>query len=265
MDEKIGLIAGKGKLPEIILRELLKKKIGVYTVALKGFGSPDLVSLSSGGEIFKIGEVGKILNFFKEKGVNKLIMAGKVEHINIFKDFSADFKAFSLLKELKNKNTLSIYSLISDFLKKNGISLLDYDWLLKDYIPSKGILVGRVGKKTMDFLNKGFSIAKRIAELDIGQAISFKDGVVIGVEAVEGTDEMIKRSGSLIKDFFIIKVSNPHQSMSFDMPVVGKNTLKNIYESGGKGLVIEGGKTIVLDLEESMEYAKRQKLILVAL
>ncbi len=265
MDEKIGLVAGKGKLPELILRELLKRNIDVYTIALKGFGSSELVSLSFEGKVLKIGDVGKILAFFKERGIKKLIMAGKVEHTNIFKDFSADLKAFSLLKELKNKNTLSIYSLISDFLKKNGISLLDYDWLLKDYIPSKGVLVGKIGKKAMDFLNNGFSTAKKIAELDIGQAISFKDGVVIGVEAVEGTDEMIRRSGTLVKDFFVIKVSNPHQSLSFDMPVVGKDTLKNIYESGGKGLVIEAGKTIVLDLEDCMEYAKRQKLILVAL
>lgn len=265
MDEKIGLIAGRGKLPELIIEELKKRKKEVYSVILKGFGEPHIKDISFKSAVFKIGEVSKILRFFKDNNIKELIMAGKVEHINVFKDLSPDLKAFSLLKKLKSKNTLSIYSIITDFLESNNMKLLEYNSLLKEHIPQKGFSVGRVSGKIKEDIEKAFVIAKKIAELDVGQAIAFKDGIVVGVEAIEGTDEMIRRVGDYVKDFFIVKVSNPYQSMSFDMPVVGTDTLKNIKKSGGIGLVLEGDKTIILDLNDCMEYSKKQKIFMVAL
>ncbi len=265
MDEKIGIIAGKGKLPELIIEELIKRNKEVYSVILKGFGDPELSDISFKSAIFKIGDVGKILKFFKDNNIKELIMAGKVEHINVFRDFSPDLKAFSLLRKLKSKNTLSIYSIISDFLKSNDMKLIEYDFLLKEHIPHRGFSVGKISKGMKNEINQAFTIAKKIAELDIGQAIAFKDGIVVGVEAIEGTDEMIKRVGRYVKEFFVVKVSNPYQSMSFDMPVVGTDTLKNIKRSGGVGLVVEGGKTIMLDFDKCMEYSKKQKMFMVAL
>ncbi len=265
MDEKIGIIAGKGKLPKLIIEELNKREKTVYTAILKGFGDPELSNISFKSGIFKIGEVSKILKFFRDNKIKELIMAGKVEHINVFRDFSPDIKAFSLLKKLKSKNTLSIYSVISDFLESNNMKLVEYDFLLKEHIPPKGFSVGKISKGMKNEIDQAFAIAKRIAELDIGQAIAFKDGIVVGVEAIEGTDEMIKRVGKYVKEFFVVKVSNPYQSMSFDMPVVGSDTLKNIKKSGGIGLVVEGDKTIMLDFDGCMEYSKKQKLFMVAL
>ncbi len=265
MDEKIGIIAGEGKLPELILEELNKRGKLIYSVILKGYGSSALKKFSTVSKEYKIGEVGKILKFFKSNGIKSIIMAGKVEHVNIFRDLGADAKAFGLLKRLKEKNTLSIYSIIKDFLEENHINLLDYNEILKEHIPQKGVLSGKLKKELEEDLKRGFGIAKKIAELDVGQSIAYKDGVVVGVEAIEGTDAMIERVGNLTDNFFLIKVSNPHQSMSFDMPVIGINTLEKVFKAKGRGVVIEASKTIVLDLKECIEYAKRQKIILVAL
>jgi DUF1009 family protein len=262
---KIAIISGSGKLPEAIAKELIKQKKDIYIIGLKNFANPSLKDFSANYFEVRLGQVKKMIDILMENQIKKVILAGKVEHINIFKDIKPDKYAFLLIKKLKSKNSSSIFDTIKDYLKTFSIELLRYDQILSDIIPNEKTVVGKRGKDLKKDIEFGYKIAKEIAKMGIGQSIAIRDGVILAVEGIEGTDRMIERAGKYAKDFIIVKVSMPEQDMRFDIPVVGMETVKNIKKNGGKGLAIEAKKTIILDFNDVMEYCKQSKLILVAI
>ncbi len=262
---KIAIISGSGKLPETIAKELINQNNEVYIIGLTNFAHPSLKNLTPYYFEVKLGQVKKMIDILTKNRIKKVILAGKVEHINIFKDIKPDKFALSIINKLKSKNPSSIFDTIKEFLKTFSIELLRYDQILSDIIPDKTILSGKIGKKIKKDIEFGYQIAKEIAKMGIGQSVAVKEGVILAVEGIEGTDKMIERTGKYADDFTIVKVSMPDHDMRFDIPVVGLDTVKNIKNNGGKALAIESKKTIILDFVKVMEYCKKTKLILVAI
>jgi len=268
MLDKIGIIAGKGGLPLKISEELKKNNKLIYTVAIKNFANnKEFKNVSDKVSKVKLGNLSKILNFFKENSVKKIILAGKVDHINLFRDISPDLKALKLLKQMKTKTSISFFEVVKEFFKKHKLEILRYDKILSNIIPEKGILSGHISNNIQKDIDYGFRIVKFIANEYIGQSIAVKDGVVLAVEGIEGTNKMIERSGEYLEkgDFVLLKVAGDEQDMRFDIPVIGLNTLKCLKENNGKTLAFEAGKTILLDYNKSIYYAKKNKLNLVAI
>ncbi len=266
MKERIGLIAGEGKFPLIILKEAKKSGYYVAVAGLKNISSPELEKEADSFIWLNIGDVGKLVEFFIKNNVKKAILAGRVKHSSIYKDISPDPVTMELLKELSDKKPTSIFKKLSEFLSSRGIEFEDSTIFLSNLIPGEGVLTKKIpSKRAMDDIEFGWKIAKNIAGMDIGQTIVVKDKAVIAVEAMEGTDETLRRGVNLGgNEIVVIKVSRPEQDMRFDVPVVGLSTLKIISDSKDSVLCLEAGKTIFFDMEESIKFADERGISIIA-
>ena len=199
------------------------------------------------------------INFFKKAGVDKALMAGKVTHVSIFGGIMPDLRATKLLFTLKDRKANSLLGALAGELQKDGIELVNSATFLEHLLPVPGLLAGpKPGKDAMENIAFGWKAAKAIADLDIGLTVVLRGGMVLAVEAMEGTDECIKRAGTvlraggadtdkLLRDMAVVKVARSKQDMRFDLPVIGTATLDSMREAGAGVLAIEAGKTLILD------------------
>jgi DUF1009 family protein len=192
-------------------------------------------------------------------------MAGQVKHTKLF-SVKPDFKAIALLARLKSKTADSILSAVCDEFKKDGIEFLPSDIYLSDFIAKKGNLTKiKPTKEQNEDIGFGAKIAKEIAKLDIGQTVCIKDKSIIAVEAMEGTDECIKRAGKITDKFTVVKVARPNQNMRFDIPVIGLKTVETLKESKVSVLAVESGKTLILEIDEVLKKADENKICIVGI
>jgi DUF1009 family protein len=255
---KIGIIAGEGSLPVIAARNAKELGFDVFVVGFEGFTSKEIENYSKVG-YFKLGSVVKPINFLKTNGVNKVILLGKIEHVNIFREIRPDFRALRMIfKMRKDSKPMSVFRIILEELEKEQIEVIDSTVFIKDLIVPKGFIVGKVTDEEAKQIDYGYQIAKKIADMDIGLAITLKDFSVISVEGIDGTDECIKRTGSILggKPFILIKVARTNQDLRFDLPVVGKQTIINMKNAKGKVIALESGKTIMVEKDEVLKIAK---------
>lgn len=260
MSDRIGFIAGGGSLPVVAIKNAVKKGFSVFVAGFKNITDEKLYSSGVFYKEFKLGEIGKLLDYFADNDVKKVILLGYVSHINVFRDLKPDLKGLMLITRIKDKTPLGIFRVIEDEFKKYGISIISPIDFLKDNIAKEGIICGKLSDDDLVDIKYGFNIAKKIAEMDIGLTVVVKDRCVIAVEALEGTDECIKRAGEILgrrSDFVMVKVSRPKQDMRFDLPVIGGNTVRNVYNAGGKVIAIESHKTIIVDIDETISIAKK--------
>ncbi len=264
---KIGIIAGSGELPEEIAKNAKKEGYSVFVSGWKGITeSKSLRKVSDKISIFAFGEISGIIDFFKKNNVKEVFIVGKVNPENLWRIKLFDRKVLSILKEIKKRNPLNILKKFGEVLEEEGLKVMDTTIFLKESLPEKGIFSGNLNSETIDLVRSSFKSAKHIAELDIGQSIAVKEGMVVAVEAIEGTDNMIKRAGEYTRGgFFVVKVSRPSQDPRYDVPVLGLKTLKKIKKYSGIGLVFEAKKTIFLNFKESVEFSRRNNLFLVGL
>lgn len=258
MSEKIGFILGEGELALKAVKNALKDGVSVYIAAFDKVGREfegDDVTV----EYFKLGEVGRIIDFFKKNGVKKVVLIGNISHKNAFSLLSTDLRGTLFLMKLKDKTPLGIFKAVKEELSKEGIAIEQTTRFLQDSILKKGSLYGRLTEDELEQINYGFRIAKNIAAMDIGLCVIVKDFCVVAVEALEGTDQCIKRAGEILgkrSGFIMVKVARPSQDMSFDPPVIGSKTVLNVAQAGGKVIACEGDKTLVADYERMIETAK---------
>jgi len=266
VEEKIGIIAGEGKFPLLVLREAKKLGYHVAVAGIKGISSPELEKEADSFVWLNIGEVGKLLEFFIKNEIKKALLAGSVKHSSIYKDLSPDFITGVLLSQLTDKKPTSIFKKLADFLSSKGIEFIDSTIFLSNLLPEEGFLTKvNPSQKALEDIKFGWEIAKNIAKMDIGQTIVVKDKAVIAVEAMEGTDETLKRGIALGGDGIVaIKVSRPEQDMRFDVPVVGLSTLNILSSVQNPVLCIEAGKTIFFDMEESIRFANDRGISIIA-
>ena len=266
--EKYGLIAGNGQFPFVVLQSAKRQNIDVVVAAIKEETSSDIESCGYPVHWLGLGELGKLIKIFRNSGVRKAIMAGQVKHVQIFGSSFPDVTMIRLLAGLKKKNTDSLIGGVARVLERAGILLVDSTALLKPHMISEGILTRRGLRDSEESdVKYGRPIAQQIASMDIGQTIVIRDRAVVAVEAMEGTDAVIRRAGDLVhrKNLTVIKVSKPKQDMRFDIPVVGLSTIKIMVDFGATALVIDAQRTLVLDKEEMVEAANRNDIAVVAL
>jgi DUF1009 family protein len=266
--EKLGLIAGNGQFPFKILQSARQQDIQIVVAAIKGETFSEIDSFGYPVHWLGLGELGKLVRLFRNEGVRKAIMAGQVKHVQIFGSSLPDLAMMRMLAGLKSRNTDALIGGVTGVLAEAGITVVDSTVLLKPHIASEGNLTRRGLSRTEKLdVEYGRPIAHQIASMDIGQTIAVRDQAVVAIEAMEGTDAVIRRAGALANkdNLTIIKVSKPEQDMRFDIPVVGLPTIETMIESGATALVIDATRTIVFDREKMVAVADSHQIAVVAL
>lgn len=265
--EKIGLIAGNRKFPLLFAKEARKKNYSIVAVAIKGDTSRQLKKLVDKIYWLGLGEYSRLFKIFKDEGITKVVMAGQISPRRLFsKEVNKDPELSNLLSSIKDKRADTIFGKIADKLKEHGLELLDSTIFITDYLPKKGVLTKRSpDQKILEDIDFGLHLAKAVGELDIGQTVAVKSKAIVAVEALEGTDNLVRRSGKISRGgITIVKVSKPKQDMRFDVPVVGLNTIKNLIHAGAQCLAIEADKTLFIDKEKSLSLADKKGIVIVA-
>jgi DUF1009 family protein len=253
---KIGLIAGNGHFPFLVLDAARSLGYEVTVIALKEEASKDIEEAAARDpkatvHWISIGQLGTFLKILKDAGLTQAVMAGQVKHIKIFGGFVPDLTAMSLLSRIKSMNTDALIAAVADLMREHGVELINSTAFLQPLLAGEGQLSNRAPneseRKDLEF---GYRMADTIAGLDIGQTIAVKHQAVVAVEAMEGTDETIGRAGHLAGDgVAIIKVAKPQQDMRFDVPIVGLATIQAMRVAGAKVLSIDAGHTLIFDRE----------------
>lgn len=251
---KIGLIAGNGRFPFLVLDAARSLGYDVTIIALKEEASTDLDAAAAREpkavvHWISIGQLGTFLKILKDAGLTQAVMAGQVKHIKIFGGFVPDMTAMSLLSRVKAMNTDALIAAVADLMREHGVELINSTAFLEPLLAGAGQLSKRAPteneRKDLEF---GYPMADAIAGLDIGQTIAVKHQAVVAVEAMEGTDETIGRAGHLAGDgVAIIKVAKPNQDMRFDVPIVGLATIQAMRVAGAKVLSLDAGRALIFD------------------
>ena len=263
---KLGLIAGNGDLPKAIAEEARTKGYEIIAVGLEPLAKKALSSAVDQIKWINVGKLGQIISFLKKSGVKEAVMAGKVPKSLLYKSkISPDLRAIKLLLSLKDKSDDSILLALAKELKKEGVALLNTTDFTSSLLTPEGVLT-REGPTENEWkdIAFGWRIAKEIGRLDIGQTVIIRNQAVMAIEAIEGTDEAIKRGGALAgSGAIVIKVSKPQQDMRFDVPVVGLDTLGSMLEVKARVLAVESGKSIIIDKEKLIKEAEKVGIAIV--
>jgi hypothetical protein len=207
-----------------------------------------------------------MIRFFKREGVEKAIMAGQVKHVQIFSGALPDVRMLRMLVSLPRRNTNALIGGVAAELEREGIELIDSTYFLKDQLASEGVLTRRAPSAAeRGDVEYGLEVAREIARLDLGQTIVVRSRACVAVEAMEGTDETVRRAGRLARGrLTVVKVAKPNQDMRFDVPVVGVPTVETMAEAGATCLCLTAGKTLMFDREEMLRLADRHRIAVVA-
>lgn len=263
--ENIALIAGGGELPFVMANAI--KKRGEYLVCLgiKGEAEKSLKKHVDAFHFFDVTDLYGLKEIIRKEKIKKIIMAGKVHKDILFKGVKLDKEAGHIMSMLSNRGDYHILKAFSHELEKEGIRFLEPAFFLGHLIPIAGILTSVFpSNKEKEDIQFGISIARKIAELDIGQTIVVQEKIVLAVEGIEGTDETIRRGGELGKGGVVIKVTKPHQDLRFDMPVIGIDTIKIAEKVNIRCIAVESHKIIILDREKVVESANKFNISIIA-
>ncbi len=263
---KFGLIAGNGKFPFLVVEGAKKQGASLAVVAIREETDKHIEEVAEKVIWVGIGQLGKMISFFKKEAVEKVIMAGQVKHVQIFSGALPDLRMVKMLYNLPKRNTDSLIGGIADELAKDNIELIDSTYFTQDFLASEGVLTKRKpNENERGNIEYGLRAANEIARLDLGQTIVVRAKACVAIEAMEGTDAVIKRAGELAKGkLTVIKVAKPNQDMRFDVPVVGVPTIQTMIEAGATCLCLTAQKTLIFDREEMLNLANRNKIAIVA-
>ena len=267
---KIGLIAGNGRFPFLVLDAARSLGHDVTIIAIKEEASKEIDEAAARSpqatvHWVSIGQLGSFLKILQDAGLTTAVMAGQVKHVKIFGGFTPDLTALSLLSRLKSMNTDALIKAVADLMRERGVELVDSTSYLAPLLAGAGQLSDRAPseneRKDLDF---GYRMADAIAALDVGQTVAIKHQAVVAVEAMEGTDETIARAGHLAGDgVTIVKVAKPNQDMRFDVPIVGLATIQAMRVAGARVLSIDAGRTLIFDREAFLASANEAGIAVV--
>ncbi|MEP6742589.1 MAG: UDP-2,3-diacylglucosamine diphosphatase LpxI [bacterium] len=275
---RYGLIAGNGRFPFMVVDGARRAGVSLSVAAIREETDPKIEQEVDRLVWVGIGQLGKMIRFFKGEGVEKAIMAGQVKHVQIFSRAVPDARMLKMLLKLPRRNTTSLIGGIAAELASEGIDLIDSTCFLKDSLPQAGTLTRRkpsAGERAD--IQYGLEVATHIADLDLGQTIVVRGKACVAIEAMEGTDATILRAGEIINvrdtrgrtnlssgSLTVLKLSKPDQDMRFDVPVVGIPTIETMVEAGATCLCLNAGKTLMFDREEMVALADKNKIAIVA-
>jgi UDP-2,3-diacylglucosamine hydrolase len=251
---RIGLIAGNGHFPFLVLDAARRLGHDVTLIAIQEEASRDLEAAAAQeprAEVHwvSLGHLGRAIEIMREAGVSQAVMAGQVKHAKIFSGILPDRLLLSVLLKLRARNTDALISAVAEVMREHGIELMDSTAFLSPLLARPGVLTKRAPTSDEEAdLAFGYRVADHVAGLDIGQAIAVKSAAVVAVEAMEGTDGVIRRAGQLAgPGVTVVKVAKPGQDMRFDVPVVGLATITAMREAGAAVLSVDAGRTLMLD------------------
>ena len=262
----LGIIAGNGVYPRLLADSA--RRVGVKKIiaaAFTGETDPALTQHVDVIEWMRVGQLSRLLKFFRDQEIHQAIMAGQIAPKNLF-DLRPDWKALLLLGKIKQPNAETIFAAIATELSKVEVDLLPATTFLEDSLASSGLIAGpKLSRREEENVNLGWKIAKEIAALDIGQTVIAKNGTIVAVEGLEGTNDAIKRGGTLArKDAVMIKVAKPNQDMRFDVPVIGVETIRSAAEVKLRVIAVEAGRTLLLERDAIIDLAKSAGISIVA-
>jgi len=276
---RYGLIAGNGRFPFMVIEGARRAGVSLSVAAIREETDPSIEQEVERLTWVGIGQLGKMIRFFKGEGVEKAIMAGQVKHVQIFSRAVPDARMLKLLLKLPRRNTNSLIGGIAAELRSEGIDLIDSTYFLQDYLPIAGTLTHRKpnAAESAD-IEYGLEIARQMAQLDLGQTIVIRGKACVAIEAMEGTDATIRRAGDILRGgkdarkrlkltsgaLTVLKLSKPDQDMRFDVPVVGVPTIETMAETGATCLCVTAGKTLMFDRDQMMALANKKKIAIVA-
>jgi DUF1009 family protein len=262
----LGIIAGNGVYPRLLADAA--RRAGVKRIVACAFTDETeerLAGMVDEIQWMRVGQLAKMISFFRNAGVHDAIMSGQIAPKNLF-DLRPDWKMLLLLTRLKRRNAESIFAAIGDELARADVTLLPATSFLEDCLAAVGLIAGRkLTRREDEDVAFGFEIAREVSRLDIGQTVIVKNGTVLAVEGFEGTNEAIKRGGKLgRKHATMVKVAKPTQDMRFDVPVIGVATIEVATEARLRVIAVEAGRTLLLEKEKVIEAADRSQISIVA-
>jgi len=257
---RLGLIAGNGIFPFLVLDAARAQGMDVIVAALKEETFPEIETRGAAAvHWLSLGELSKLIDTFKREGVSRAVMAGQVKHKQIFSSIRPDWRLAKLLLSLGTRNTDSLLGAIAKVLGDEGITLENSTALLEPLLAKTGVLTKRApSEQELKDIVYGRDVARHIAQYDIGQTVVIAEGVCVAVEAMEGTDTAIERAGEIMKSLAsdpstlsraltVVKIAKPNQDMRFDVPVIGVKTIEGMKRAGATCLALDAGKCLLLD------------------
>jgi DUF1009 family protein len=253
------LIAGNGRFPFLVARAARRTGRPVVAVAIREETFPELAGEVDSLEWVGLGQLGRCIDVLKAHGANEAVMAGQVRHKRIFSGIVPDLKLMGVLARLAFKNTDSLIGGVAEALAREGIHLLSSILFLEDQLATPGAMTRRSPtREERKDIEYGVDVGRTLAGMDLGQTVVVKDRAAVALEAMEGTDEVIRRAGAIAGEgTTVVKVAKPQQDMRFDVPVVGQGTLDVMHEAGARTLAVEAHKTLMIDRADFLQEADR--------
>jgi DUF1009 family protein len=263
----LGLIAGNGRFPFLAAAGARRAGRRVVALALREETSPELEREVDELHWIGLGQLGRGIALLHRAGAREAVMAGQVKHRQIFSGVVPDLKMIGVLARLAFQNTDSLIGGVADALAREGITLLPSTAFLEDQLASVGPMTSRrPSRDERRDVEYGETVARALAGMDLGQTAVVKDRAAVALEAMEGTDETIRRAGRIAgPGATVVKVSKPSQDMRFDVPVVGEGTLEAMAEAGARALAVDAGRTLMIDRPAFLARAERQGVAVVGL
>ena len=263
--DKIGIIAGGGQFPLLFAQAVRRHGLKVYAAAHEGETDETLADQVDALQWVRLGQLGKIIDFFKKEGVIKTVFIGSITKTNIFRDVRPDLKGLGLWNKIDIKQDDSILRAIAERLAKDGIEVVASTSYVPELLFPQGILTRKkLTKEQKNDIVFGWKIARAMGGLDIGQCVVVRNQTVLAVEAIEGTDAAIRRGGTLGKEkAVVVKLKKPNQDLRFDLPAVGEKTIVSMLEVKAAVLAVEAGYALFFDRESVIRAADAAGLVVV--
>ena len=264
---KYGLIAGNGRFPLLALESARTAGDEVIAIAIREEAAAEVEQLAARCYWISLGELSKLIDICHREGVSQIMMAGQVKHAKIFSSIKPDWRLFKVLAALPGKNTDSLIGAVAKVLADEGIELVDSTLLLKRLLAPEGVLTRRKpAKEELTNIEYGRRIAHTLATLDLGQSVAIADRACVAIEAMEGTDAMLRRAASLVQGsaLTLVKVASRRRHLLFDVPVIGIGTVDVMRETGTTALAIDAGRTLMLDRDTLIPAANAAGIAVIA-
>ncbi|EDM24841.1 hypothetical protein LNTAR_23869 [Lentisphaera araneosa HTCC2155] len=261
--KQLGIIAGRGHYPFLILREARKNGVDKIAVAaIQGDASEDLEQESDAMAWVYPGQINRTIKFFQKQGITEAVMVGQVKPSRLFTGLKPDLRTLFMLGKLKERNADTLFSAVCNEFQKSGITILSAITYLDEHLAGEGLLNNvKADKSRLRDAEYAFSVAKEVSRMDIGQSVVVKRGTILAVEGFEGTDKAIIRGGELGRGgVTVCKVTKPDHDMRFDVPCIGMRTVDSLIQAKARTLVVEAKRTLFIEKERVLEALDRAKI-----
>jgi len=263
---RYGLIAGNGRFPLLALESARRLGHDVTVIAIQEEASKEVEALAPRCYWISLGQLGKLIEILKQEGITEVVMAGQVKHAKIFSSIRPDWRLAKLLASLPWRNTDGLVGGVIRVLEDEGIHLRDSTALLKPLLATEGAMTRRKPSKEEKVdIEYGRRVADALSGFDIGQSVAICERACVALEAMEGTDAMLRRAASLVngRPLPLVKAARRREHLLFDVPVVGLDTIPTMRQAGATALAVEAGRTLMLDREQMIEAADEAEIAIV--